>query len=381
MKRSLALALAIAAALVIPVSAFAQLTFNGYYRVGGTYWVPSSGPNALQYGDRLRLNVSYSAPEDLYGVKFRLQGDGTPFYASQKVSQYGIINAFNANNPSMLQYGYAFIKLAGGMVGVSAGKLDVTDYEVEQRYVEDQYLANTVFSDELRPGDPELGGQRGNTTGVMLQTFPFENLSVAAYVHTDGSDAFSGTHDLGFSAYYLLPGIGKLLFNSSLGHYSVATTGPGAVSDDLGKSSADLAFSFTAARNLTATAGLRYDGDTVYGSAYDAATSAVAIVDYDLSELLPMTIDLATDLDFANANSYVEGEVNYSISPLLKARAYGEYDSTASVVKMLFANKCNTYLFGGEFVFPVMKKAELIAGANYGDQTSLAFPLLVWVNF
>jgi hypothetical protein len=385
MKRVLPLILAIAAAVIVPATAFAQLTWNGYYRTGGTYYAPSSGngPNAFEYGDRLRLNVSYAAAEDLFGAKFRLQGNGetqpltkaSP-YGTSAVTTYGIPDAFTDSNT--LQYGEAYVNLFGGVAKVSMGKLDITDYEVVQQYVGNQFFGN-VYTDELQPGKTLLGGQKGNTTGGILQVKPIDNLSVAMFSRIDGTDF--NAHELGFAAYYAIPDLGKLVFNTSLGHYLGASgTLSNAVSDDLGKSYLSLAFAYTGVKNLSATAGLRYDGDTMYNAKYNAATSVIAIVDYNMADLLPMTLDIAADLDFANASSYVEGEVNYAIVPQVKVRAYGEYDSTLSIQKLNFAGLANTYTLGGDLVLPA-GKAELSAGLVYGDKTNLGIPLLIKANF
>ncbi len=378
MKRVLPFILAIAAAIIVHASAFAQLTWNGYYRTGGGYYAPSSGAQAFNYADRLRLNISYVDADNLFGAKFRLQGNGVSNPAGVANGQgYGFVNAFSSGP----KYGYAFVNLFGGVVKVTSGKLDITDYEVVQQYEYDQFLGN-VYTDALQPGTALLGAQCGTTTGAIVQVQPMAGLSVAMFDRIDGSSF--NAHDLGFAAAYTVSGLGKVLFNSSIGHYapnSGSALAGNATADDFSKSYFSLAFSYTGVKNLTATAGLRYDGDTMYNSSYNTATSLIAILDYNMADLLPMTVDLATDLDFANANSYVEGEINYTVAPQLKLRPYGEYDSTSSLVKLNYAGKANKYMVGCDLVFPAGKAAEFDAGFNYGDQTNLGIPLLVKANF
>ena len=394
MKRFIVRAFMVAAVLALGSSAFAQLTFNGYYRTGGTFYVPTSGSNAFEYGDRLRLNVSYVAQDDLFGAKFRLQGNGetqpgiTQLFLStgtKTVVPYGIEDAFM--DASSLQYGFAYVNLFGGIVKATMGKLDITDYEVAQKFVANQFFGN-VYTDELKPGAPLLGGQKGNTTGAMVQVKPMDGLSVAAFSRIDTSDTGTtpdiGAHELGFSAYYKLPDLGTVTFNSSLGHNTLGSNS--AYDDNLSRSYVSAAFSYTGFKNLIASAGLRYDGDTVYNSKANAATSLIAIVDYDFADMsLPMTLDLAGDFDFVNSYSYFEGEVNYVVIPQVKVRAYGEYDSTETngtgIAKLNFAAKANNYTLGADLVFPAGKAAEIDAGILYGDVTNIAYPILAKVNF
>ncbi len=392
MKRVLPFILAIAAAIIVPASAFAQLAWDGYYRTGGTYYAPATGNVAFEYGDRMRLNVSYAVPDDLFGVKFRLQGNGS---SNPGTTMYGIINAFSANP----QYGEAYINLFGGVVKVSAGKLDITDYMVsDTKFILDQYLGN-IYTDDVKPNTPLLGGQKGNTTGGIVQVKPIDNLSVAVFSDMDQNNWQSNY--LGVSAYYAIPSVGKVLFNSQLGHHYGASgyAGSDAYSSDLGESYASLFFSYTGMKNFTATVGVRYDGNTVWNANYNTAVgpaeSVIALIDYDMSDMVPMTIGLGTEVDVTNGVGYTEGEINYAFIPQLKLRVYGMWDTTASVEAMNFANvysnpyiassatkpnQADNELVGADLVFPV-GKAELSAGVVYGNNTNIGIPILVKANF
>ena len=78
MKRNLSRGLVLAAALVLAiVPAFAQLSFNGYYRVGSMTNVDTSNNSTSAFQDRIRLNISFAAPDDMFGVKARLQADSS----------------------------------------------------------------------------------------------------------------------------------------------------------------------------------------------------------------------------------------------------------------------------------------------------------------
>lgn len=337
--------------------AFSQVSVGGYYRAGGIYAVPSSGTNALNYADRLRLDGSFASPDNLFGLKFRLQGNGASSGATGFVPTFSTAGA--------IQYGFGYVRLLGGRMSISAGKLNITRYEVAQ-HVGNYFLGN-VFTDETQPGSPILGGEKGNTTGAIVQAAPISGLNLGLYTHIDGTNI--STEDFGAVASYDLHGIGKVLVNSAFGNYSTANP-------SFAKSYVNAAFAYTAIRGLHASLGVRFDGETPYAGGNNAAVGIVGIVEYKAG---PLFVDLATDSDLSNAHAYVEGEVDYAVLPKLKLRAYGAYDSTGTYAKVDSIG--NNETFGGDVVVPVSKGAEIDAGVVYGNNSNVAVPVIVKVDF
>jgi hypothetical protein len=384
MKLSLSRALAIAAALALSIPAFAQVTINGYYRVGSMSNLPSSGSATTAFQDRVRLNLSFAAPDDMFGFKARLQADSSVINGA---NYSGLANLFldgfsgtvdttaaasktakvsaTVTPPGIIKYGYGYAKLLDGAIKLSAGYLDLTDYAVVQN-TGNYYFGNVMSDDVSGPASPNLSGQKGKFLGTALQAWPIEGLSVAATMRTDGTTL--AAHHLGFDAYYFIPGFGKALLASQLGSYTDAATS----SDDLSKSYVSGGFSYLGFKGLTATAVLR----STYASS-KAALGTVAIVEYATG---PLFADLATDIDFTNSHYYVEGEVTYTVDPkFLKVRAYGAYnDVVTSNIKI--NGTSNQQSLGADLVFPI-GKGEIQAGVVYGDKSNIQFPVLVKANF
>jgi hypothetical protein len=391
MKLSFTRALVVAAALALSiVPAFAQLTFNGYYRVGSMTNVDTNGNNtgtALQ--DRIRLNISFVAPDDMFGFKTRLQADSsgtnsglvqlftdgvtaTAATTGTSLVGGGAITATTTvttavTPPATLKYGYGYGKLLDGMVKLSAGYLDLTDYAAVQN-VGNYYFGNVYSDDATGANTPNLSGQKGKFLGTALQVWPVEGLSVAATMRTDGSTL--GAHHLGFDAYYLIPGFGKALLASQLGVYSTTAA---SASDDLTKSFVSGGFTYLGFKGLTATAVLRTSAASKTAA---AAIGSAAIVEYSSG---PLFADLATDIDFTNSHYYVEGEASYLIIPQIKARVYGALADVATA-NIKINGVSNVQSLGADLVFPI-GKGEIQAGVVYGDKAGMQFPILVRANF
>lgn len=357
MKRVTIILLGFALSMIAPALLFSQVVFNGYYRAGAIYAAPSGGPNTFNYADRLRLDSSFVSPDKTFGLKFRLQGNGS----SNGVT--GFVPAFS--NAGSIQYGYGYIDLFGGKASVSAGKLDVTNFELAQ-HVGNYFLGN-VYTDETQPGSPILGGEKGNITGAIVQGSPIRGLDLGLYTHIDGANICA--EDFGAVASYDIPNLGKVLVNSAFGSYT--TSNPG-----LSASYVSAAFDYTGIQGLSAGVGLRYDGNTPYAGANNSAVGVLGIVEYTSG---PLFVDLATDSDLTNGNAYVEGEVDYKAMPAVTLRGYGAYDSTGKYAKVDGIG--NNEMFGGDLVMPVAKGAEIDAGVVYGNNSNIAVPVIVKVNF
>jgi hypothetical protein len=367
MKRNLSRALAVAAAaLVLGASAYAQVTVNGYYRVGGRENIDASGNQVLKFDDRIRLNLSYAAADDMFGFKARLQanssgttsGLATLFLngVSSTISGTTITNAVTA--PSVVKYAMGYAKFFDGQLKVTGGLLSISDYQVYENI-------GNIYLGLVTTDSPALGSSSflNSKTGVLAQAWPIEGLSVAAVTVADGS-AIDLNH-FGLDAYYLLPGFGKAILNTQLGSYSATAA---SASNDLSKSFVSAGFQYSGFAGLSATGALRYNG------AAKNAVGAIAIVEYSKG---PLFADLSSDLDFTNAKTYLEGEVSYVVLPQLKVRGYGAFDAGA---KNNVLASSSTYTAGADLVFPV-GKGELMAGVNYGDKSSISFPILVKANF
>ncbi len=403
MNRSIIRALMIAAAFAAGASAFAQLSFNGYYRGGGNVNVPpsdaySKDPTAA-FADRIRLNISFAAPDDMFGFKARLQADssGTTsgllnlFSSSAATTTTttgtapaggGAIAATSKSTTALtplaaLKYGQAYAKFLDGMLKVTAGKLDVTDYMATQN-TGNIYLGNVATDAPVLKGSL-LGTQSGNTTGAILQAWPIENLSAAVTMRTDGTNLMA--HHYGFEAYYMVPGVGKALFASQLGYYNPSDA---TALDDPSKSFASAGFSYTGFPGLSATAVYRYNGNAVKNAVagtYAVGNGAILVVEYNVA---PIFVDLSADVDLSNSHYYVEGEVVYTIIPQLKVRAYGGYTDNTDVngnIKLSGSSVKNNSLFGADLVFPI-GKGEAMLGLAYADKAKVVqIPFLVKANF
>ncbi len=378
MKHSLSRALIVGAALALGlVPAFAQLSIGGYYRVGGRTNVATDGTIASKFDDRIRLNLSFAAPDDMFGFKARLQAD-----ASGTTS--GIANLFlngvsgtvdttaaaNAKAPvtaavipPAISYAMGYAKLLDGMIKVTGGLLSVADYQVVEN-TGNIYLGK-VATDQLyvNKGYSFLNSK----TGLLVQAWPVEGLSVAGVFVEDGTKPT--LNHAGFDAYYLMPGFGKVIVNSQFGLYSSTEA---SASDDLAKSFVSAGFQYVGLKGLSATAAVRM---------YNANYGAVAIVEYGNG---PFWADVSADLSFtansgAKATTYVEGEVSYLVIPQIKLRAYGAFDDGAK--NNVFSSYASgTTMLGADLVFPI-GKGELMAGVNYSDKANLQFPVLVKANF
>jgi hypothetical protein len=375
MKRSLSLALTMAALMAIGASAFAQVTINGYYRAGSMTNVDASSNATTAFQDRIRLNLSFAAPDDMFGFKARLQADSSGTTSGLVALFQNVVTATYVNGtsadaiavtaPADLKYGYGYAKFLDGMVKLSAGYLDLTDYAVAEN-TGNYYFGNVYTDDVTGAANPNLSGQKGKFLGTALQVWPVEGLSIAATLRTDGSQV--AAHHLGLDAYYLVPGLGKAIIASQLGVYSATAA---SASDDLARSFASAGFSYTGFPGLTATAAFR----ATYANSAEAL-GAIAIVEYASG---PLFADLSTDLDLTNSHYYLEGEVSYLVIPQVKIRAYGAYnDVAASTIKINGVS--NQESVGADLVFPV-GKGELQAGVVYGDKANFQFPVLVKVNF
>lgn len=361
MKFNLKRALAAAAVLSVGTLAFAQLTVSGYYRGGVADLTNTSGSNSIGIVDRLRLNLAYSAADDMFGFKARL--DATS--ASDGVTT-GWANLLTKNGASV-RYSQGYVKFLDGSLKVTGGKLDITDYYVSQN-TGNYYLGN-VSTESWILGKYLIGNQKGNTTGGILQVFPIEGLSVAASVVTDNTAP--DLHNFGVHAYYLTPEVGKAILNAKAGSTSGDTA-----SNQLYKGFASVGYQYTGFAGLSATGAYRYNnGDS----------GLIAIVEYTQG---PLFCDVSLDSDFTAGHFYTEGEVSYTVIPQLKVRAYGAYADTKSYAGTniaLIAGSVNSgignqYLVGGDLVFPV-GKAEVVTGVAYGDQAGTQIPVMVKVNF
>ena len=404
MKRNLSRGLVLAAALVLAiVPAFAQLSFNGYYRVGSMTNVDTSNNSTSAFQDRIRLNISFAAPDDMFGVKARLQADSSGNNSgivglftngvSDTATTTSVITGGTANlttgvvtgatsvdttkitttvtPPAIIKYGYGYAKLLDGVVKLSAGYLDLTDYSAAQG-VGNYYLGNVYTDDITGANSGFLSGQKGRFLGTALQVWPIEGLSVAATLRTDGSAA--AAHHLGFDAYYLIPGFGKAIASSQLGVYNATAA---SASDDLSRSFVSGGFTYLGFKGLTATAVLR--STYTLGA---AAIGAVEIVEYSSG---PLFADVSSDIDFTNSHYYLEGEVSYLVIPQIKVRVYGAYTDSSSATyqgKSITINgiNTNTQAIGADLVFPI-GKGEIQAGVVYGDKSNFQFPILVRANF
>jgi hypothetical protein len=383
MKHFLSRALMVAAVLAAGSQAFAQLTINGYYRVGSMTNVDTNNNVSTAFQDRIRLNLSFAAPDDMYGFKARLQADSSG-------ANSGLVNLFavtaattgtvdttvaatkqpitattTVTPPAILKYGYGYAKALDGMVKLSAGYLDLTDYAVAQN-TGNYYFGNVFTDDVTGAATPNLSGQKGKFLGTALQAWPVEGLSIAATVRTDGS--IEAAHHLGLDAYYLIPGLGKAILASQLGVYSATSA---SASDDLSRSFVSGGFSYVGLPGLSATAVLR----STYAS-NASALGSVAIVEYAVG---PLFADLAGDVDFTNSHYYLEGEASYLVIPQVKVRAYGAYaDAVTANIKINGAG--NQSSLGFDLVLPI-GKGEIQAGIVYGDKSNVQFPVLVKANF
>jgi hypothetical protein len=375
MKLSLTRALMLLVGTALSLPAFAQLSINGYYRVGAADNIAASGTQTAAFFDRIRLNLSFAAPDDMFGFKTRLEVNSWDSAAANSPALLNLFTdkvsaSFVATPLVSLKYGQAYAKFLDGTLKLTVGRLDIADYNANQS-VGNIYL-NNVATDEPTVKGSLLGMQVGTTTGAILQAWPFEGFSAAVTMAADGKAP--GLHNFGFDAYYLIPGTGKLLISSQ------------ALDDsDLTKSYASAGFSYTGVKGLTASGVVRYYGKAA-GKAQ--ALGTVAIVEYNVA---PFFVDVAADVDFTNSHFYVEGEAAYAILPQIKVRAYGAYtDSTATAgngninvrgdVMASGSKTVNKYLAGFDLVFPV-GKAEASIGMAYGDVANIQIPVLIKANF
>jgi hypothetical protein len=403
--------------LAFGASAFAQLTFNGYYRVGGVYdsnndsRAYSAGrENLTTLSDRIRLNISYAAQDDMYGFKSRLQADAA--YSTSGSPTSAIANLFTnsvssktttddktkdkagnlvyttttANTWGNLKYGFGYAKFLDGTLKFSAGKLDVTDYMVTTSTA-NIYTGNVFTDSPTVITGSLLGGQKGNTTGAMLQVWPIEGLSVAATARTGDGSAYYKTHNYGIDAYYMLPGIGKAILTSNLGYFGASSTTVNSgdsinKQEGLDKSFVSAGFSYTGFPGLTATAAYRYNGYVANDDGkYEAANGAIAIAEYKSG---PIFGSIAGDFDLTNSRYYLDGEASYLIIPQVKVRGYFMYANstiyTYSKINLNGNTLANNSLYGVDVVLPV-GNAEASVGLAYADKAKIQIPLLVKANF
>jgi hypothetical protein len=360
-----------------------------------------TGTNTV-FQDRIRLNLSFAAPDDMFGFKARLQADS---YDSGATNNSALINLFTdkVSIPAIpagggavaaqtlygsplgsLKYGYGYGKVLDGMVKLSAGYLDLTDYSVAENT--GNYYFGNVFTDDLTGANTGiLSGQKGRFFGSALQVWPIEGLSVAATMRTDNNRF--GAHNMGLDAYYLVPGLGKAIVSSQVGIYSSTRA---SASDDLSKSLISGGFSYVGFPGLTATAVLRSTYTPASGTYIKKdqnAFGAVAIVEYGVG---PLFADLSTDIDFTNSHVYFEGEASYLVIPQMKVRVYGAMADKANAnINIALSNNtavANKYAIGSDLVFPI-GKGEIQAGVVYADQAAgvdtgaFQFPVLVKANF
>jgi hypothetical protein len=388
MKRNLARILALAAAMAAGASAFAQVTINGYYRGGvadltnnGANSAAKNNINSLGIVDRLRLNLSYAAPDDMYGFKARLDAtsgsDGKTSGWVVLLNPTNLITATTATSAkasatTSARYLQGYAKFFDGALKFTAGKLEIGDYSVYQN-IGNYYLGN-VGTEAPVFGKYLLSNGKGNTTGGIIQLFPIEGLSVAASMATPDTNA-PNFHDFGVHGYYFIPDVGKFLVTSQLGQSNM--TGASAINDDPTKAFVSAGFQYLGVPGLTATAAYRYN---------NSDSGAIAIVEYKQG---PFFVDVAGDADFTASHYYAEGEISYVVIPQLKVRAYGAYsdkvdygiaDTLALVAGSQNALIGNQYLLGADLVFPIAK-GEVVAGIAYADQAGMQIPLIVKVNF
>lgn len=380
-KRSFARAFAVAAAMAVGASAFAQVTINGYYRVGARDNIDAAGNQSVNFDDRIRLNLSYAAPDDMFGFKARLQADAktvtstaigaaaatTTVYSGWQnlfLNTLALDSKSNGTDlaPASLSYAQAYAKFFDGVIKATAGLLSVSDYQVYEN-------TGNLYLGKVATDAPALGSYSylNSKTAALLQAWPVEGLSVAAVSVLDGS-AIDLSH-LGLDAYYLVPGLGKVIIASQLGSYNIDGT---KASNDIAKSFASAAFQYLGFPGLSATAALRFNG------AAKNAISAIAIVEYSAG---PLFANVSADADFSNSIYYAEGELSYAVLPQLKVRGYGAYDyNAAGKALTLDKAKYDTVAGGADLVFPV-GKGEVSAGVRVGDKSVVQVPVLVKVNF
>jgi hypothetical protein len=374
MKHSIIRAFVIATVLAAGSTAFAQLSINGYYRVGGAEYIDAKGANSLGLVDRLRLNLSYAAPDDNFGFKARIQSnsnkDGktsalaTLFMDTVTTTASGTAYT-SAVKYENIKYAFGYAKFFDGSLKFTAGRVDVTDYAVYESTGNN--YRGVVSTESWKVGKYLLGAGDGNITGGVVQLWPIEGLSVAASVVTDNSAP--DLHNLGVHAYYLIPDLGKAIFTSQIG------SGTDAIAQ-LTSSFASVGFSYKGFPGLTATAAYRYNNKN---------SGAIAIVEYAKG---PLFANVSADADFTAGHFYTEGEISYAIIPQIKARVYGAYTDSidyTNTIGLLSGSvgataPASQYLVGGDLVFPI-GKGEVVAGVVYTNNGGVQIPVLVKVNF
>jgi len=373
MKHSLPRALAVAAAIALSVPAFAQVTINGYYRVGGRTNIAADGTTAVKFDDRIRLNLSFAAPDDMFGFKARLQANSSgtasglanlflDSAATTLTTAAGVTTAATVMTPPAISYAMGYAKFLDGSLKATAGLLSLSDYQVFEN-------TGNIYLGKVATDAPALGTASflNSKTGFLVQAWPIEGLSVGATIVEDGTKP--ALNHLGLDAYYFLPGFAKVVVASQLGQYSATEA---SASDDLSKSFVSAAVSYLGVPGMTATGAFRLS---------NGAIGAIAILEYGKG---PFWANVSADLDFTNAKTYVEGEVSYVVIPQIKVRAYGAYDDGAKNGAFSSfadsAKKASSTMVGADLVFPI-GKGELSAGVNYTDKANIQIPVLVKANF
>jgi len=349
-------------ALSVAGFAFAQTTIGGNFRGGLTM----SGANntASPYFSHFDTTFASVDKDGNYGVNSDLRWDNLK---TDYTSTLG--------TPTMLN-GYAWAKMANGMVKVTGGVFDNYDYDLGTN-AGNRQLSN-IANDEWA-----LGSE--GATGILVQLFPIKGLNIGvaglANTITNGNwgwlSKFSAPNGT-FSGANLYAGVNYAID----GFGAVVLEGQG--NDDMTNGRYSASVNFTGMSGLNATVGYQHNGMNNWTSGVWGKDGGFAVIDYTMGDLFfevaPQYVMADTTGTVQGAtNFYVEGTVQYIVVPGAVVRVYGAYDQNGAYIGDGTSNG-NTMMFGAELGYSIAKGVEVTFSPNYYNKTGYTNNIFVKVG-
>jgi len=357
MKKAIVLLLALT---VIGGAVFAQVTVSGYDKVSLNF-----NETGAMITDGIRININGADADGVYGFKTRFEGSANA-YAPKLVPDFtgdGTADAL-AKNDFGVTYAYAYGKFFDGMLKLTAGKLDIYDY---------QYSAganNQVLGNTANDGFGGLG-YASRPAAFLAQVFPVEGLNVGvAYMPgrlPNGAFEYNTFNltKLYYGVKYDTDMFGILYEGNWKGN-------------DFDMIRHSLSFNYTGVENLMATVG--YKG--AYG-ATDWTHGAYALLGYTMDKLY---VEFDVDAVIApDVKLYLEGAVEYDVG-LAKLRGFFAYDDEVGNLtysKVTYEDSVNEFQVGAEASVPFGNAGltEFNVGFNYADDYGWKIPMFFRVAF
>lgn len=295
---------------------FAQASINGSIRAAGEYT-----EDGVSFANRLRLEPSF-------------QDETVSFFGRIE----GVVDSDAESMDLAVKYLYGSVKLAGGLLKATAGRLDLPDYHLAGG-VSEWYFGITSNDDFVFEG----------SDGFLLQAYPVEGLDLGLFWTASGETVEAS--QFGLNVAYSPAETISFIAESRLADSFEAT-----------RFSASL--SYSGIEGLAASAGYKHGAADTHG--------AFAILTYSAGKL---SIEAAPEFIAEPSTVYVEGYLAWQAAETLSVSLIGGYETEELYLEG------SLWKAGVETVWKPAERASLIAAAVYDEASGFALPFALKVEY